>query len=326
MSELRVSRFLCWMGFLEQVKKSMETKGFTYIETPFLVSSGAMESHLECFTTQWTYGAQTRQFQLPTSPEFHLKKALSMGLGDIFEMKTCFRNEESGPHHKPEFKMLEFYKTNISYEEFILFIENWLKQIMIVFEKECSNLLQKAELQMESAPEFFSVSLQDLFLKEGLSLKSEISKEELRSLCQKAQLYYTEGDDENDLFCRILIERIEPDLDREKVVFVKDYPPFQAALAKLSDKGWAQRFEFYWKGIELGNAYHELQDPDELKKRWSDENKKRVANNQKPHPIDEAFINTLTQMPECCGVAIGLERLFMAITGLESMNDFQLFE
>jgi elongation factor P--(R)-beta-lysine ligase len=107
---------------------------------------------------------------------------------------------------------------------------------------------------------------------------------------------------------------------------VHSYLPSQAALAKLNPEGWADRFEIYWQGFELGNAFYELADSKQVEKRWISENEIRRQQGKQPHVIDYEFLKTLDHLPESCGIAIGLERLFMAICGFKDIGDFRFFD
>ena len=305
--------FLSWMNFIDQVQVFMTQEGFQNIRTPYLVSSGAMESHLDCFQTQWHWGSHQKFFELPTSPEFHLKKALAMGFKDVFEIKTCFRNEEYSHFHRPEFYMLEFYKCNISWSDFICWFQNWWE------------LLLKALKLKSPKPQFLVTTVQELFHQIGCSLEPHTEYKEFKSWADQLNIDYDEKDTQEDIFFRIFIERIEPFLDSKKLTIMKGYPGFQRALSCLDSQGWAQRFELYGSGLEICNAYCELNNKDEFESLCKIENQKRQREGKPPHSMDFDFLKIHGQMPKACGIAIGLERLFMILYGYQNINDFQIF-
>lgn len=300
-----------WFGFINQVRSIMNELGFSEVITPTLVPAGALEAELYPFQTQFQFGKKQHTLELPTSPEFHLKKLLALGWESLFEIKTCFRNEEWSEIHRPEFTMLEFYELSASSEALQKTVQRFLTQVLKHSEKP--------------TPQIESTSIAGLFKKYlGVELTPESSLEELKAWAQAQNIRVDVTDDFNDVFFRIWLDKIEPHFDPETLLFVQDFPPSQAALAALSPEGWADRFEIYWKGFELGNAFFELQDAVKLKARYESENAKRVKAKKAPHPIDEELLVATAKLPECSGIAIGLERLFMAINDLKSISDFKI--
>jgi elongation factor P--(R)-beta-lysine ligase len=314
------NNYLIWLKFVEIVESLLKKEGYTKILTPYLVHSGAMESQLEPFCTQHKFGQKKVQLQLPTSPEFRLKEALSAGFGDLFEIKTCFRNEEDSPIHRAEFLMLEFYKTQVKLPEFIQIVLNLLEKIYLQF--------QDMELVTKPLPSMRIkiLKISDIFSNLGLDLKPESSLSDFRTFAQKVNVEYLAEDTVDEIYYRIWIEKIEPNFDPQVLTVVHSYLPSQAALAKLNPEGWADRFEIYWQGFELGNAFYELADSKQVEKRWISENEIRRQQGKQPHVIDYEFLKTLDHLPESCGIAIGLERLFMAICGFKDIGDFRFFD
>ncbi len=311
-TDQKLNLFLKWIEFNDLVESVLKNKGFKKVITPFLVTSGAMESQLEPFEMDFEFGAYKQKFQLPTSPEFHLKKALSLGLKDVFEIKSCFRNHELSDHHSPEFTMLEFYKNDIDLDGFIDQVKDILNLILT---------------RQNHPPKFETktINISDLFKQIGFDLSPDTSVKEIKKFALSLGLTLTADDSFDDAFFRIWLEKIEPYFDFDIFTIVKFYPPSQAALSKINNEGWADRFEIYWKGMELGNAFCELTGSKALKARWTAENSKRVAQGKSPHPLDLELISLNEKLPACCGIAFGLDRLFMAINGLEKIDDFKLF-
>ena len=312
--DLKISRYLDWIRFKDLVDELLKSQGLQKICTPYLVTSGALEAQLETFKVQKRFGSRVENLELPTSPEFHLKKALAMGFKDIYEIKTCFRNEENSNCHRAEFTMLELYKVDCSLSEFIAFVQMLLMKI--------SDSLAINSL----TPTFKTYKISDLFAKIGVNLTPETNLQDLKKQAKHLNVYTSESDDFDDIYFRIWLEKIEPFFDPKVFTIVHSYPPSQAALAEVDEEGWAARFEVYSQGIELGNAFKELGDSQEIQRRWATENEKRVLQGKEPHPVDFEFIQVLDQIPACCGIALGLERLFMVFYGLDAISDFQIFE
>lgn len=325
-SESKKKLFLAWIEFLDVVQDVLTSKSYQKVLTPYLVPSGAMEAQLETFKVQKRFGSLTDHLELPTSPEFHLKKALSQGLGDIFEIKTCFRNEEHSAHHKAEFTMLEFYKCHCSLDEFMDEVLGILEEVFQTLKRQKTFKDLSFDVNASSLKELWQKkSVAALFDERGVELASESQLKDLRIAAQNLDVFFLENDSFDELYFRIWLEKIEPFLDPRHILCVHSYPQTQAALARVSVEGWAQRFEIYWKGLELGNAFEELADADVIKTRWEEENKKRQDQGKDPHPMDLQFLDSLRHLPPSCGIAIGLERFFMALLGIKDIHDFCLF-
>lgn len=291
---------LAWPKFLQAVRDYFKSEKFNEVNTPTLVQSSGSETHLDPFTT--TFKGNT--YYLPTSPEFHLKKLLSSGLNKIFEIKTCFRQDEISNSHSPEFTMLEWYRGYAGIEEIIDDVKGLLKY---VGEQTTTDV----------------VSMKDLFKKYlNFELTPQTTIQELKAICPESK----NTDTWSDVFFRIFLEKIESKIGMERPIIVRDFPPSMSALARINERGWADRFEVYWRGLELGNAYDELNDPIECEKRlkqWNDE-KKQMGKSAIPH--SEELLSALRSgMPPSGGIAMGLERLFMAIHGLKDITKTRFF-
>ena len=298
-----------WSGFIQQVRDFFLKKGFSEQQTPFLVTCPGLEPNPEPFKTQWIFGSSKRDYFLPTSPELHLKKLLCSGLDNIFEIKTCFRNEEQGHHHQPEFTMLEWYR---AYKP------------LGVIKKDLQNLL--VYLSQEDLV-FKSRSIKELFKTYlNFELSPQTKKNELMLLAQENEICVSRGLSWDDLFHLIFLEKIEKHLSIDGPEFILDFPPSQAALSRLNFKGWAERFELYWKGIEIANAFDELNDPVVQRQRFESDIRQRQQEGKTTLVIDEDFMQFLESgMPPSAGIAVGLERLFMACTGAKSIGNIRPF-
>lgn len=291
-----------WLGFLKEVELFFNDRGFLKVETPTLVPSGAMESTLEAFKLEG------EDLYLPTSPEFSLKKLWLSGLSEkLYEISKSFRSkEELGDMHLSEFTMLEFYMAHQSFHKM----------------KETTAEFLTSALGLKPSDVSY-IKLDECFKSfTGFELKPESDKAFLKSVATFHNLHFTNEYSWNDLYQVIYLNLIEPLLSRNSLVFLENYPPQLSALAKINKEGWASRFEVYYKGVELGNAYDELMDVKELQGRWSCENKIRFDDGRPSHPIDETLIQITDEsfIKAGVGIAIGLERLFSLISDRNSIK------
>jgi lysyl-tRNA synthetase class 2 len=291
-----------WQNFLEEVRSFFVRRGFRNWSTPFLVTSSGVDAHIDFMTVQ---GVRTgRAFALPTSPEFELKKALSAGEEKIFEIKSCFRDDEASPIHRPEFTMLEWYR---AYED------KW--SLVDDFDALVAHLAPAFPGVTALPTE--RVSMAELFQKHvGFSLTPATSREDLQRVLRSRGLHLAPVDDWDDLFFRLYIEYIEPRLGHDRPTAVYDFPASQSSLARRTEQGWADRFEIYWRGVELANAYQEQNNPYLVIDTVKREIGKRQGLNRIPPQIDKSFINAMQAgFPPATGAAMGLDRLFMVLRG-----------
>ncbi|OQW48460.1 MAG: hypothetical protein A4S09_04585 [Proteobacteria bacterium SG_bin7] len=291
---------LQWPKFLQSIRDYFKSEEFNEVNTPTLVQSSGAETHLDPFTTAF----KGKTYYLPTSPEFHLKRLLSSGINKIFEIKTCFRQDEASITHSPEFTMLEWYRGYAGIDEIIKDVKGLLKY---VGEQTTTDV----------------VSMKDLFKRYlDFELSPQITIEELKTICPESE----STDTWSDVFFRIFLEKIEPQIGIERPIIVRDFPPTMSALARINEQGWADRFEVYWRGLELGNAYDELNDPVECEKRLKQWNQEKKFLGKASVPLSKELISALRSgMPPSGGIAVGLERLFMAINNINDINKTRFF-
>jgi len=287
-----------WRPFLQKVRSFFIQKKFTEIETPSLTICPGLEPTLEPM-------AVGKKF-LPTSPEIHLKKALCLGFSDIFEIKNCFRDNEISEHHQPEFHMLEWYR---AYADLELIIQDLSELVQMV---------GGAKPEVTTFQNLFKKYLQ-------IDLKPDTPRETYWQWCLKEKLHPNETDTKTDLFHRLWIDRVEKNLNEPTIV--RDFPPEQAALARISPSGWADRFELFWQGLEIANAFHEVNDPNEQAQRWQIEKNERKRLERTTLPHDEELLTKMKMhgLPPTGGIALGLERLFMAAHGVKDIRSLRLF-
>lgn len=305
-----------WQKWIAAVREFFSEKAFIEVETPYLVPAPGAEEHLRFFATEWTFGSERSAVYLPTSPELHLKKLLASGFDRIFEIKTCFRNEELSPLHQPEFSMLEWYRAFSTIEKIM---EDLDGLIAFLQKKGFGGGGAERNIERVSVARLFREILQ-------VELTPATGRDALLDWVKRCSLDWRDDDSWDDLFFRLMIERIEPALAGRGGVIVYDYPPSQCALARVSAEGWARRFEFYWRGLEIANAFDELNDPEEQAKRLAEVGEKRRKNGYEELPLDGRFLAALEfGMPPSGGIALGLERLFMAMEKVPTIEKVKLF-
>lgn len=228
---------------------------------------------------------------LHTSPEYAMKRLLSQGVGDCYFLGHVYRKGESGPLHNPEFTMAEWYRVGFSLDEMIQETADFLSLFL--------GPLPVRTLSYRNAFEtFLQIDYTDL-----ASLHRHTPHPWPKETC----LHY------------LISHKIEPHLGQGELTALIDFPPDQAALACVVEKEGelvAERFEIYYRGIELTNGYHELADAEEVRRRFEEKNKERIE----PYPIDEEFLASLQTLPDCCGVAVGFDRALMLHHNLSSIH------
>ena len=305
-----------WMDFLNHVRTFFRGKNLLEVQTPTLVNCPGTEPFLDLFSTELVMGSRRQKFYLPTSPELSLKKLLAQGYSEIFEIKNCFRNGEISERHQPEFYMLEWYRTFCDLSQIQQDISHLFEYLAEVLPN--SRYYKKTfQFHKKSMSQLFADHLQ-------FELTPTTSIEELKVLAAKLGLHAQDYNLWDDVFYLIFIEKIEPFLDSTEPLFVEKYPPSQAALARLTDDGWGDRFELYWQGLELANAFHELNDPVLQEQRFNEDLEKKKQTGREVPPLDTDFIKALYQgMPPAAGIALGLERLFMVFYGIADIGEIR---
>lgn len=294
--------------FRQTLRQHFFKQAFTELATPTLVECPGTEVFLDVFSTEFSKGQTKRTLFLPTSPEIHLKKALALGAEKVFELRPCFRNGELTEKHNPEFWMLEWYRAFANLED---------------LKADCRELIRSLT-RVET--QFSEVSVAELFFQLGLELRPDTDTATLKTWCQRLGIHSEGFELWDDLFYLIFVDRIEPFLPSHQPLFVVDYPPSQAALARINERGWADRFELYWHGLELANAYFELNDPAEQLRRSQADLRLRQQIGRQPLKLDEGFFASMRSgFPPSAGIAMGVERLFMALSGVQNIHELTPF-
>ena len=305
-----------------------EGEGFTEVECGALAASPGNEAHLHAFSTELIGTDATRRtVYLHTSPEFAAKKLLAAGEMRIFDFARVFRNREQTATHIPEFTMLEWYRANESYDAVITDCLDVLRLAadtagMKMFSFKGHECDPRAEAQRLTVAGAFMHHAGIDLLKTLLPGRQN-DRARLAYAAKRVGFDVAENDNWADIFSKVLVARVEPNLGIGCPTILYEYPRSEAALARASahDPRVAERFELYVCGVELANGFGELTDPVEQRKRFQTEmdEKERVYGER--YPIDEDFLEALSHMPPASGVALGFDRLVMLATGARNLND-----
>lgn len=300
-----VSGWTHWQMFIHAVHDYFGQSGFIHWLTPTFVESSGVDANIDFFTAR---GVRTgREYNLPTSPEFELKKALVCGLERVYEIKKCFRDDDVTSIHQPEFTMLEWYRAYASLDD----VE---KDVLFLIQ----GLIENFALAMEVAP-FDRWTIQQLFSKYlDFTLTPHTTEDELKAVLLERQWDFLPSETWNDLFFRLYVQGIEPHLEELGLIIVSGFPAQQSSLARITPEGWADRFEFYWKGVEIANAYQEETDPSKMGKTVYAEKESRHQQGKPVMSVGADFLRTMEQgLPPSAGIALGLDRLFMCLMGMD---------
>ncbi len=303
-------------------------RDFLEVETAALQVSPGNEAHLSAFATEaiGPDGAR-RPLYLHTSPEFACKKLLAAGEPRIFSFGAVYRNRERGPLHSPEFTMLEWYRAGEPYETLF---DDCARLVALAAERAGNRRFSYRGREADPFAEPERLTVADAFSRfAGIDLLSAVGadgstdREALLARVMGAGIRTAPDDNWADLFSRVMVEKIEPNLGIGRATVLCEYPTAEAALARKTarDPRVAERFELYCCGVELANGFGELTDAEEQRRRFVLEmdEKERVYGER--YPLDEDFLAALAIMPDASGVALGFDRLVMLATGARSVDD-----
>lgn len=312
-----------WMLRFEWEQKARNfllQRGYLEVRTPLLVRSPGMEPHIFPIQVSADSGPNAAPVFLPTSPEFGMKKLLASGATQIFQFAPSFRIEPKSPEHRVEFTMLEWYSTRFNLQGLKEEVSDLLRAV---------GPLSYQGKPIRIAPKCQSFRVSDLFQDfMGIDLRKHETKEEL-ALAAAARSIRTESTDTwNDIYFRIWLNGIEPQLPKDEVYFIENYPISQSSLCEtVADESgylWANRFECYAGPIELANAFSELRDPEIQRANFlRDQEERRLAyGSERPEsPIDEDLITSIDKMRPTAGIAMGLDRLAMLALGARDISE-----
>jgi elongation factor P--(R)-beta-lysine ligase len=292
-------------------------EGFVEVETPILQVAPGAEVHLAGFSTEWELpDGEERERWLHSSPEFAMKKLLAGGIAKLFQFARVFRNAEASPLHHPEFTMLEWYRAGVGYETVMA---------------DCAALLALTDVEElrwrghrcdpRAEPERLTVA-EAFRCHAGVDLLATVGSAEELSRASGVPMHA--GDSWDDVFFRVMFEKIENRLGMGRPTILCEYPISMAALAraKPGDPRVAERFELYACGVELANAFGELTDPQIQRERLKADMDEKERLYGLRWPVDDDFLAALDHgLPACAGVALGFDRLVMLATGAAHIED-----
>lgn len=315
---------------LTSVRRWFCARRFIEVQPAALQASPGNETHLHGFKTALVLpDGSSHDAYLHTSPEFAMKKLLTAGERQIFSLTGVFRNREQTALHTPEFAMLEWYRVDASLERVM---EDCAAVIALAAHIAGAKVFayRGREASPFDPPE--RITVRDAFrryagidLYDSLSTSGHADTEAFGKHAADRGIRVAPDDDWSDIFSRVLIERVEPNLGVGRPTVLYGYPVDEAALAQISanDRRVAERFEFYCCGVELANAFHELRDPIEQRQRFTSSMDKQQRIFGASNPIDEDLLAALAEMPDASGAALGFDRLIMLATGAKRIESVQ---
>jgi elongation factor P--(R)-beta-lysine ligase len=294
-------------ALLRRLRKFFDERGFFAVETPLLANEIIPELHIEPIRT-------ANGEYLQSSPELHMKRLVAAGATAIYQVTRSFRQDERGPLHNPEFTIVEWYRVGDDLQAGIGLLDELVTTLLATPPVARTTYAEAFRRTLSIEPHTASVAdLATAAIAVGVSVPSGMR-----------------ADDCVEWLNLLLATRVEPHLGRDRPEILYHYPATQASLAKVvtSDAGYevAERFELYYRGIELANGFHELGDVVELRRRFEEVNAARAADERATLPLPESLLAALGRgLPPCTGCALGFDRLSMLASGLASIDDVIAF-
>jgi len=303
---------------LRTVREYFWNSGALEVETPSIVAAPGPEAHIEPFRLNCRKpdGSNEERY-LITSPEHAMKKLLAKGSGDIFQICKAYRDEEQSVHHSWDFTLLEWYRVGGTYKTLITDCEKLMQAI-----SEALPALHGLDLTVP----FPRMPVNELFMEfAGIDLED---CDQSACLLERAVRSGIDGvrdeDDWETLFFRIFLQKVEPNLKLDRPIFVTQFPRKLGTTAKEcpGDNRFVERVELYSRGLELANGWTELTSADEIRLRYQEEAERRTREGKPSYPVDEEFFEAIEGgLPECAGMAMGIDRLVMLFTGAKSIEE-----
>ncbi len=287
-----------------QIRLFFQTRNVIEVETPIANQYAVTDQYIDSIATD------NGKF-LHTSPEYAMKRLLAYHKCDLYQLCKVFRANETGSFHHNEFTMLEWYRVGMSYKNLMKEVAELVSFLVSDYiELQENTFISYRDVFKKYADIDFQTATQadylQVFADHSIELNSSLSMEQYQEL--------------------ILDQIIVPKIEKQRMTFIYDYPAEQAALAKLNQQGFAERFELYFGGVELANGFQELTDVHQQLSRFEEDNRKRLIANKKAIEIDTNFMAALESgLPESAGVALGIDRLLMVILGAKNINDVLTF-
>jgi elongation factor P--(R)-beta-lysine ligase len=308
MSE-RHARLRLRAGLYALIRGFFAERGVLEVETPILSAAGNTDPNIESFRARFEghVDAGAPERYLRTSPEYPLKRLLAEGVGDCYELGRVFRNGESGARHNPEFTMLEWYRVGWGHRRLA-------DEVVALVQAALSLVERTSQVKVTSYAELFD---------EALDLDPHRASDDALHAPLNDFSIDARGLQRDDWLDLLMTHCIQPTFPSDTLVVVHDYPASQCALAQVRDGNppVAERFEVFLGPQELANGYHELRDASEQRRRHERDNAERRRRGIEPVPVDENLLGVLDRMPDCAGVALGVDRLLMGMLGSDRIED-----
>lgn len=291
------------------IRAFFAARGVLEVDTPVMSNAAVSDPYIDTIECRYQplVGGEVEMKYLQSSPEYAMKRLLASGSGAIYQISKAFRNGEVGRRHNPEFSMLEWYRPGFDHQQLMAEVAELVLPVLGVTESKKYSYAQVFETFLGIDPHSASI-------------------EELQTITrQHMELDYQ--DDNRDNWLNLLMSHvIEPRLADAGAVFIYDYPASQAALAKVAEdsqgRAVAERFELFVNGVELANGYHELTDATEQQRRFNADIQQRKQEGLPQRPVDNLLLEGLQQgLPDCAGVAVGIDRLVMQALGTDNIAD-----
>jgi len=282
---------------IHAVRSFFIDRDYLEVETPIRIPAPAPEAHIDAVATE--------DWFLQTSPELCMKQLLAAGFSRIFQICKCFRNSERGARHLPELTMLEWYGSGRNYLDLM---------------DECEDLICSVARQINGNEKMSYQSRQIHLDKPWMRLSVAAAFKQHASIAMEKALA-------EDCFDEVMVNEIEPNLGTSQPLFLYDYPASRGALARLKPQNHllAERFELYIAGLELCNGFSELTDSAEQRTRFEKEQRLRKSFDKAAYPMPQKFIAALSDMPDACGNALGIDRLVMLFADTDKIDDVVTF-
>ncbi len=317
------------------VREFLTARGFEEVETPCLVPAPGMEPHVDAFRAPFRPegGGPERPLWLQNSPEYAMKRLLADGFERIFQLARVFRNGELSRTHNPEFTMLELYRAGTDYRGIMADTERALEAAARALSPGGEARAARSERTGRtidlSAP-FETLTVAEAFRRHaGVDLAACEGDGGRLAAAARAAGHDPgpPGEGYDDVFFRVMLDAVEPQLGLDRPTWLVDWPARMAALSRVKDGDprWAERFELYAGGLELANGFSELTDAAEQRARLVEEQALRARLGRPVYPLDERFLEAVGRRPPAGGVALGFDRVLMLLTGAESIDEVLLF-
>ena len=320
-----VERMVRRARIVTAIRRFFDERGFLEVDTPIALTAPAPEVHIEAPRVELHTPAAAVRYLQP-SPELPMKRLLARGFARIYQVAPVFRDGDFGPMHRPEFRLLEWYRRDAGWETLLDDCEQLLRAAAgaAAGTGGPAAAISVAGRRISLAAPFRRLSVDEAFQAHaGFSILEALTVEALRPLVRACGLTPSDDDSWSDLFHRVYLARVEPELVRDgQPVFLTDYPAPLSALARLrpDDPRVAERFELFVGGWELANGFGELTAAAEQRRRFEADRTERRARGMHDDPLDERVLDALAELPPSAGIALGLDRLLAVLLDVADLD------